>query len=105
MVERLAFRWQRRQLGEDATAALRLLAQQAYVLGERRIRLDGALEFGRDHGDGGERRAELMRSSGGEAVELRKMLLARQHQLGGGEGIRQLACLLGQLPRMHANEA
>ena len=49
-------------------------------------------------GDGGERRAELVRRRRGEAVERGEVLLARQHQLGGGERVGELARLLGDLP-------
>ncbi len=58
--------------------------------------LDRTLELGRDHRDGGERRAELMRGRGGEPVELGEMLLAREHELGGGKRVGQLPRFFGQ---------
>ena len=48
-----------------------------------------------DHRDGGERRAELVGGGGREPVELREMLLARQHQLGRRQRVGELA----RLPR------
>ena len=51
-----------------------------------------------------ERRAELVRGGGREPVELREMLLAREHQLGRGERVRHQAALLGDLPRIGADE-
>ena len=59
----------------------------------------------RDHGDGRERRAELVRGRGRETVELGQMLLARQHQLGRRERVGELPRLLGDLPRIDADEA
>ena len=53
-----------------------------------------------DHRDGGERRAELVRGGGREPVELREMLLARQHQLGRRQRVGELARFLGDLPGM-----
>ena len=57
-----------------------------------------------DQRDGGERRAELVRGGGGEAVELREMLLARQHQLGRGQRLGELARFLGDAPGVDAGE-
>ena len=45
-----------------------------------------------------------MRGRGREAVDLRQMLLARQHQLGRGERIGQLPLLFGDLARIDADE-
>ena len=56
---------------------------------------DRALQLLGDHRDGRQRRAELMRGGGGKPVELREMLLARQHQLGRGQRVGELA----RLPR------
>ena len=103
-VERLAAR-QLVELGQDVAAALRLLAQQPHVVGVRRVRLDGALQLLGDHRDGRERRAELVRGGGGEPVELRERLLARQHQLGRGQRLGELPAFLGDLPGVDADEA
>ena len=46
-----------------------------------------------------------MRRGGSEAVELRQMLLARQHQLGRRQRIGELAGFLGDLPRIDADIA
>ena len=51
-----------------------------------------------DERDGGERRAELVRGGGREPVELRQVLLAREHELGRRERVRELARLLGHPP-------
>ena len=45
-----------------------------------------------------------MGGGGSKPVELRKVLLACEHELGGGERIRELARLLGDLPGMQADE-
>ena len=96
---------QLRQLAKDLTAALRLFAQQRDVVGERRVRLDRALEFGCDHRDGRERRAELMRGRCREPVELGEVMFAREHELGCRQSLGELARLLGELPGVHADEA
>src|SRR5262249_60106982 len=93
------------KLGENLPAALRLLAQQLDVVRIGRARLEHALELLDDDRDGGERRAELVRGGGREAVELREVLLAREHQLGGGERVGEQARFLGDLPSIDANEA
>ena len=66
---------------------------------------DRVLQFLGDHRDGRQRRAELVRGGGGEPVELREMLLARQHQFGGGQRVGELARFLGDLPGVDADEA
>ena len=45
-----------------------------------------------------------MRRGGRKSVELRKMLFARQHQLGRRERVGELAGLLGDLPGVQADE-
>ena len=67
--------------------------------------LERALQLLGDHRDGGERRAELVRGGGGEAVELRQVLLARQHEFGRRQRIGELARFFGDLPRIDADEA
>ena len=52
-----------------------------------------------DHRDGRERRAELVRGGGRQPVELRQMLLARQHQLGRGQRVGHLPRLLRRSAR------
>ena len=54
--------------------------------------------------DGGERRAQFVRGRGRQAVELGEMLLAREHQLGRGERLGELARLLGHPPGIDADE-
>ena len=46
-----------------------------------------------------------MRGGGRKPVELGQMLLARQHQLGGGERVGQLARFLGDLEGIEAGDA
>ena len=46
-----------------------------------------------------------MRGGGGEAVKLRKVLLARQHQFGRGQCVRKLTRLFGDLPGIDADES
>ena len=64
----------------------------------------GVVELLRHQRDGGERRAELVRRGGGEAVELGQVLLARQHELRGGERLGELARFLGHPPGIDARE-
>ena len=90
-------------LRENLAAALRLLTQQFHVIGIRRVRLERAFNFAHHHGDGGERRAKFMSRRGGKSVELREVLLARQHKLRRRQRIRKLARLLGDLPRIDAD--
>ena len=56
------------------------------------------------HGDGGERRAELVRGGGGEAVERVQLLLAGEHHLGGRERLGHLPRFLGQPPDVEREE-
>ncbi len=94
-VERLAARRQFGELGENIAAARGLLAQQPDVVAVRRSRRDRAFQLLGDHRDGRERRAEFVRGGGGKSVELRQMLLARQHQFGRGERVGRA----GAIPR------
>ena len=103
-IERLAG-GQLGDLGEDFAAALRLLAQQLDVVRVGRLRIERALNLPYDKGDGGKRRAELMRRSGRQAIELREMLLARQHELGRRKRIRELTSFFGYLPRIDPDVA
>ena len=93
-----------RELAEDGAAARQLLlGQRKVVAGERGdVALVG--EFVDDHGEGGERRAEFVRSGGREAVELRQVLGAGQDQVGGGERVAELARLLGDLAAVDGDE-
>ena len=103
-VERLAGR-EFRQLGQDVAAALRLLAQQPHVVHMRRVRLQRQLQLLDDHRNGRERRAELVGGRGRKPVELRQMLLAREHELGRGQRLGDLPALFGDLPGIDADEA
>ena len=60
------------------------------------------LQFLGDERDGRERRAELVRGCRGEPVELRQVLLAGEHELGGGERLRELARFLRHAPGVDA---
>ena len=103
-LERRAFGRQRGELAHDVAAALRLLAQQLHVVGIGRVGPERALQLLRDDRDGRERRAELVRGRGREPVELREMLLAREHQLRRGQRVRHQTAFLGDLPRIGADE-
>ena len=103
-VERLAG-GELRQLRQDIAAALRLLAQQPHVVEVRRVCFECQLQFLDDYRDGRQRRAELMGGRRRQAVELRQMLLAREHELGRGQGLGDLPALLGDLPGIDADEA
>ena len=92
------------KLCEDAAAALHLFAQQGDVLGHLALGRREPGEFARDERDGAERRAEVMRSRRRESVELREMLLARQHQLGRRQRVGEIARLLGDAPGVDAGE-
>ena len=104
-LERLARRRQLGELAQDHPAALGLLAQQADVLGVARAGLDLPLELAGHHEDGGEWRAQFMGGGGGKAVELGEVMLAGENELGGDEGVRELARLLDDLPRIDADVA
>ena len=69
------------------------------------MRIKRTFDFTHDDGDGGKRRAEFVRRRRSKSVELREMLLARQHQFGRRQRIRKLARLLGHLPRVDADIA
>ena len=104
-VERLAAGREFGELAQNVAAARRLLAQQPHVLAMRRVGGDRVLQLLGDHRDGRQRRAEFVRGGGGQAVELREMLLARQHQFGGGQRVGELARFLGDLPGIDADES
>ena len=74
-----------------ARQRLRLLVQEAHVVGMLGIRLDRQLQLLGDQRDGGKRCAQFMRGGRGEPVELRKVLLAGQHQFGRRQRVRELA--------------
>ena len=93
------------ELAEDLAAALRLLAQQAHILGLRRIAGKRALQLPGDHRDRRERRREFMSGGGRQPVELGKMLLARENEFGRRERVGQAARALGDLPRIDADIA
>src|SRR5829696_8434155 len=95
---------ERGQLRQDAAAALDLLAQELEVVGHRPLLRQGVVELLRHERDRRERRAELVRGGGGEAVELRQVLLAGEHPLGRGERLGELARLLGDAPGIDADE-
>src|SRR6185437_2745765 len=104
-IERRAAGVQLRDLGQDIPAALGLFAQGFEVAGYRAVVGNRALEFARDQEDGRERRSQFMGGGGGKAVELGQMLLAGQHQFGGGQRIGELAGFLGDLERVKAGDA
>src|SRR5438445_246372 len=54
---------------------------------------------------GRQRSAEVVRGGGRKAVELGQMLLARQHQFGGGERVGKLARFFGDLERIETGDA
>ncbi|BAQ48319.1 hypothetical protein Maq22A_c27440 [Methylobacterium aquaticum] len=97
---------ERGELGEDAAAALDLVAQERQVLGDARVRRGAelAVEFLGHHRDGGERRAEFVGRRRRQPVELRQVLLAGEHQLGRGERPGELARLLGDPPGVDPRE-
>ena len=93
-----------RQLLQDLAAASRLRLQERQVLGQLAPRRGVPRQLLGDHGDGRERRAELVRRRGGETVERVQLLLARQHHLGGGQRVRHLPRLLGEPPGIERQE-
>ena len=101
---RLALRRQAGQTLQDLAAALALRAQQRHVLAHIRVVAERALHLLGDQRDGGERRAELVRGGGGEAVERREMLLALQHQFGRGERVGEQARFLGDAEGVDGGE-
>ena len=94
----------RGELGEDVAAALRLAVEKCDVLGVTVVAGHLALELAGDEGDGGERRAELVRGGRGEPVEGGEMLLAGEHHLGGIERAGELAGLLGDAEGIDTGE-
>ena len=93
------------ELGEDIAAARRLFAQQPHVVAMRRVGGNRILQLLGNHRNSRQRRAEFVRGGGRQSVELREMLLARQHQFGGGQRVGELARFLGDLPSIDADEA
>ena len=71
------------------------------MLGSRRHRQRKLLS---DQRDGRQRRSQLVRGRGCEPVQLGEVLLAREHQLGSGERVREPAGILGDLPRVQPDE-
>ena len=53
--------------------------------GELFVAIDRLFEFTRNQEDRRQRRAELVRGSGGKAVDLGEVLFAGQHQFGGSQ--------------------
>ncbi len=92
------------ELGQDRAAALDLLAQEAEILGDRAFLRQDVVELLGDEGDGGERRAELVRRRRREAVELGQVLLPGEDELRRGEGLGELARLLRHPPGIDAGE-
>jgi hypothetical protein len=68
------------------------------------VRRHLALEFAGDEGDRRERRTELVRGGGGEAVERRQVLLAGEHHLGRVERAGEFSRFLGDLERVGAGK-
>ncbi len=92
------------ELGQDVAAALDLLAQQRHVLADRPV-------FGSTPASSLVTRAMVASgvpsswaAAAAEPVELVEVLLAGEHQLGGGERVGELPLLLGHLPDIHADE-
>src|SRR5262249_40600389 len=102
--ERLAVGGKLGELREYFATTLRLLAQEPHVIGMRRVRRNGALEFARNDGNRRQRRAKFVRGGSSQPVELRQMLLAFQHQFGRCKGFGELAALFSDLPRIDADE-
>ena len=92
------------ELGEDAAAAVDLLAQEPEILGDRAVLRQDMVELLGHQRDGRERRAELVRRRRREAVELGQVLLPGEHQLGRGQRLGELARLLRHPPRVDARE-
>ena len=63
-----------------------------------------SLQLVGDQRDRGQRRAELVGRRRRQPVELREMLLARQHQLRRGQRLAELARLLRDPPGIDADE-
>ena len=64
-----------------------------------------ALHFLDDECDGRQRRAEFMGRGGRQAVELRQVLLAGEHQFGRGQSVGKLPRFLGDARRVNAGES
>ena len=105
-VERLAARRQFGELGENVAAARaparaaagrrRRAAQSAAIALSSSLAITEMVESGVP---------SSCAAAAAKSVELRKMLLAREHQFGRGERIGQLPRLLGDLPGIDADEA
>ena len=103
-VERLAGR-QLGQLRENVAAPLRLLAKQPHIVDVGRTRLQRPLQLLDHDCDGRERRAEFVGRGRRQSIELRQMLLARQHQFGRRQSLGDLPALFGDLPGIDPDEA
>ena len=57
-----------------------------------------ALQFMRHHGDGAQRRSQLMGRGGGQRAQRRQALFARQSKLGGGKTGRHPGAFAGDAP-------
>ena len=101
---------------EDSCVILARMSRQRCACSRRVLRspasaplsckfLHGLFQFARNQENGRKRRAEFMRGGGGEAIELREVLLAGQHQFGGRERVGQFARLFGDLERIKAGDA
>ena len=86
---------ERGQFAQNDAAAVDFLAQQAQVVGKSAGRRAQPGHFRDRRRNGGQGRSEFVGGGGGQAIELRQMLFARQHEFGGGQRAGQLARLLG----------
>ena len=92
------------ELAENRPAAPRLLVQETHVVGVLGTRLDRQLQLFGNQGDCCQRSSQFVGGGRCKAVELRKVLFARKHQLRGSERIRELTGVFGYLPGMQSNE-
>ncbi len=82
---------ERGQFAENVAATLRLAAQEGHVLGIGAALRQFALQFLRHEGEMvASGVPSSVRASRGQPVERREMLLAREHQLGRGQGLGKL---------------